>query len=104
MADKAQHRFLHTILQLIANDCYKMEHYFYSAKSFDVLERLDPSPEYWDGKSGACIGILKQITLGTEPKESLRVVANLLRNSVNPQVEYILRLVKKVAKELGVSL
>jgi hypothetical protein len=42
--------------QLIANDCYKMGAFLYAAKAFDVLERLDPSPEYWEGKRGACVG------------------------------------------------
>lgn len=37
-------------LQLIANDAYKMGSFFYAAKAFDVLERLDPAPEYLDGK------------------------------------------------------
>ena len=43
------------LLQLIANDCYKTGAFFYSAKAFDVLERLDPNPEYWEGKRGACV-------------------------------------------------
>ena len=30
--------------------------FYYSAKAFDVLERLDPNPEYLDGKKGACVG------------------------------------------------
>lgn len=43
------------LLQLLANDCYKTGAFFYSAKAFDVLERLDPNPEYWEGKRGACV-------------------------------------------------
>lgn len=43
-------------MQLIANDCYKMGAFLYAARAFDVLERLDPNPEYWEGKRGACVG------------------------------------------------
>lgn len=53
------------LLQLIANDCYKMGSFFYAAKAFDVLERLDPAPEYLEGKKGACIGTFQVRALAT---------------------------------------
>ncbi|XP_006816824.1 intraflagellar transport protein 56-like [Saccoglossus kowalevskii] len=88
-----------SLLQLIANDCYKMGQFYYAAKAFDVLERLDPNPEYWEGKRGACVGIFQQIIAGHEPRETLRDVLQILRNTSNPQVEYIMRTMKKWAKD-----
>ena len=79
---------------MIANDCYKMGHFFYSLKAFDVLERLDPNPEYWEGKRGACVGAFQKIVAGTEPRDSLREITQMLRNTQNPQVEYIMRTFK----------
>uniref|UniRef100_A0A8C7RBV0 Intraflagellar transport protein 56 n=1 Tax=Oncorhynchus mykiss TaxID=8022 RepID=A0A8C7RBV0_ONCMY len=88
-----------SLLQLIANDCYKMGQFYYSAKAFDVLERLDPNPEYWEGKRGAC-GYLS----ANFGQEALREVLPLLRHTGNPQVEYIIRILKKWAKDNRVSL
>ncbi|XP_076809034.1 intraflagellar transport protein 56-like [Clavelina lepadiformis] len=93
-----------SLLQLIANDCYKMGQFYISAKAFDVLERLDPNPEYWEGKRGACVGLFQMIIAGHEPKDTLREVLLLLRNTNNPQVEYIIRTIQKWAKENRISL
>ncbi|KAJ2988835.1 Intraflagellar transport protein 56 [Globomyces sp. JEL0801] len=71
------------------------EQYLYSAKAFDVLERLDPNPEYWEGKRGACIGAFKKSNLEQE-KEVVQEIITLLRNSSNPQVEFIIRVMKNV--------
>uniref|UniRef100_A0A8C9MS57 Intraflagellar transport protein 56 n=1 Tax=Serinus canaria TaxID=9135 RepID=A0A8C9MS57_SERCA len=92
------------LLQLIANDCYKMRQFYYSAKAFDILERLDNNPEYWEGKRGACVGVFQMILAGREAKETLREVLHLLKSTGNSQVEYIVRVMKKWAKENRVPL
>ena len=51
------------------------------------------------GKRGACIGVFQQIIAGHEPKESLREVLAILKNTSNPQVEYIMRTMKRWAKD-----
>ena len=56
------------LLQLIANDCYKMGHFYYAARAFDLMERMDPNPEYWEGKRGACAGAFQLIVAGHEPR------------------------------------
>ncbi|NXP74496.1 IFT56 protein, partial [Ramphastos sulfuratus] len=87
------------LLQLIANDCYKMRQFYYSAKAFHVLESLDNNPEYWEGKRGACVGVFQMIIAGREAKETLGEVVLLLKSTRNPQAEYIVRIMKKWAKE-----
>jgi len=86
-----------SLLQLIANECYKMGAFYYAAKAFDVLERLDPNPEYWEGKRGACIGVFQMIIAGKEPNDSLRDVLSMLRNTSSPQTEYLIRTMKRYA-------
>ena len=73
------------LLQLIANECYSASAFFYSAKAFDVLERLDPNPDYWDGKRGACIGVFKDIVEGKESRDLLAEIKSMLRSASNPQ-------------------
>lgn len=93
------------LLHLIANDCYKMGHFYYACKAFDVLERLDPDPEFWEGKRGAAIGVFQRCVAGKESSDKLQEVVNLLRSTSNPQVEYMInRVMKKWAKDNKVRL
>lgn len=89
----------YNLLNLIANDCYKMGQFYYSCKAFDLLEHMDPNPEYWEGKRGACIGLFQQIIAENEPKETLREVLQILKTTQSPQVEYIMRTMKRWAKD-----
>ena len=91
------------MLQLLANDCYRAGAFLYAAKAFDTLERLDPNPEYWDGKRGACVGAFQMVIANKERKETLREVIRMLKSSRNPQVEYLARVMKKWARENGIN-
>eukprot|EP00760_Papus_ankaliazontas_P035420 PhM_4_TR7788/c0_g1_i1/m.50061/K19685/TTC26, IFT56, DYF13; intraflagellar transport protein 56 len=92
------------LLQLIAHDCYRAGNFYYSAKAFDVLERLDPSPEYWEGKKGACVGVFQQVIAGKEPSDSLRDVVQMLRNSSNGEVRGITDIMRNWAKDNGIKI
>ena len=93
-----------SMLVLISNDCYKVGSFYYAAKAFDVLERLDPSPEYWEGKRGACCGVFQQVIARKEKKEHLRDIIQMLRNNAStPQAEFMIRVMKKWASENGLN-
>lgn len=91
------------LLQLISNECYQTGAFFFAAKAFDVLERIDPDPEYWEGKRGALVGAFQKVVAGEEKKEVMRDVIQMLRNTNNPQVEYIMQIMKKWCVENGVT-
>lgn len=60
-------------------------------KAFDVLDRIDSDDQYWCGKRGAAIGLFQQVLAKKESKEKLHEAILLLKNSTNPQVEYIIK-------------
>jgi len=73
-----------SLLNLIANDCYKMGQFYFAMKAFDVLERLDADPEFWEGKRGAAVGVFQLVCAGVESKERLIEVIQMLKNTQNP--------------------
>lgn len=93
-----------TLLQLIANDCYKMGEFYYAAKAFDILERLDPLPEYWEGKRGACCGLFQMVVAKKQSRDVLSEIILLLRNSANAQVEMIIHVIKRWAKDNRIAI
>ncbi|VDN02069.1 unnamed protein product [Thelazia callipaeda] len=77
------------LLRIIANDCYKIGDYYYSAKSFDALERAEPNPHYWEGKRGAVVGVFKKVIEQKTSVSHLHEAVILLEKSRHPQVEHI---------------
>ena len=80
-----------------------MGHFYYAAKAFDVLERLDPDPDYLEGKKGACIGVFQLVIAGKAAREELQEMLVMLRKSTTPQLEYIIRIVKKWCKDNNIN-
>ncbi|XP_037892125.1 intraflagellar transport protein 56 [Glossina fuscipes] len=91
------------LLQMIANECYKCGEFWVAAKAFDMLEKLDPSPENWEGKRGACAGVLYGLVTKYEksrPHNGIADVIGLLRDSSNPQAESMIKVIRKNANLL----
>lgn len=93
-----------TILQLIASECFRVGEYWIAAKAFDMLEKysLEPNPEFWEGKRGACVGALYSViserNVGIPPGGLMEICA-LLRDSINPQAESIVRVIRRFAAD-----
>lgn len=80
----------------------KMGHFYYAARAFDLMERMDHNPEYWEGKRGACAGTFQLIIAGQEPREILREIILLLKNTNSKESENMIKVMKNWAREVGV--
>ncbi|CAJ0585457.1 unnamed protein product, partial [Mesorhabditis spiculigera] len=92
------------LLKIIANGCYKMGYFFYSFLAFDQLERLDPTPENWQGKKGATAGLFKQLAHDHATREQMSEALSLLAQSRQPQAEQIVGVIRGWARENGLHL
>ena len=74
-----------------------------SAKAFDVLERLDPNPEDWAGKRGACVGVVQAVLAGKEDASAVREVCDMLRGSEgNREAEQLFDIISNWAEGVGI--
>ncbi|XP_017768894.1 PREDICTED: intraflagellar transport protein 56 [Nicrophorus vespilloides] len=87
------------LLLMIANDCYRMGEFWYAAKAFDMLDRLEPNPEFWEGKRGAVCGVFQGVIAKKFPVDLLSDVLQLLRNSTSNQADQISKVIRKWAKD-----
>ncbi|KAF5287512.1 hypothetical protein FQA39_LY04140 [Lamprigera yunnana] len=92
------------LLLLIANDCYRQGEFWYASKAFDMLDRLEPNPEFWEGKRGAIVGVFQGVIAQRFPVDMLSDALQLLRNSTSNQADQIAKAIRKWAKEQRLSL
>eukprot|EP00879_Flechtneria_rotunda_P009429 GHRR01009871.1.p1 GENE.GHRR01009871.1~~GHRR01009871.1.p1 ORF type:complete len:458 (+),score=143.98 GHRR01009871.1:1-1374(+) len=71
----------YALLQVIANDCYRQGAFYYALKALDVLERLDPNPEFYEAKRGAAAGVFQMIIAAQEQPDLLSETIELLKGS-----------------------
>jgi len=90
------------LLVQVANDCYRMGHFLVAARAFDVLERLDGSPESWEGKRGACVGVVQMVLAGKEPQDSVREVCQLLSAPTSQEAEKLFDVLSNWAESNGI--
>ena len=88
-----------------------MGQFYFAAKAFNILERTDPDPEYWDGKRGACIGVFQQVVAAHHKhgppvanSSHLREAVVMLKSTSNPQVEYIVGIITGWCRSVGIKL
>lgn len=75
------------ILRLMANECFKTSAFYFAAKAFDVLERLDSDPEYIQGKKCSCIGVFQQVYANEANSDLLFDVMKMLESSVQQHAD-----------------
>ncbi|KAL3203869.1 hypothetical protein MRX96_041661 [Rhipicephalus microplus] len=93
-----------SLLQLLANDCYKMGHFLYAARGFDLLGKIDANPEYWEGKRGACVGTFQRVIAGKDEPECLREIVEMLKSESHSQAESISKVIRGWCKEKKIAL
>ncbi|XP_045497393.1 intraflagellar transport protein 56 [Colias croceus] len=88
------------LLQLVANDSYRMGQFLVAAKAFHMLDRLDGGPEMWEGLRGAVCGCAQAAAADrTNAASDLRDALALLRGPrAHPRADHIVRPIAKWAQ------
>ncbi|VDM77638.1 unnamed protein product [Strongylus vulgaris] len=92
------------ILRIIAMDCYSVGEFYFAAKAFDGLEKIDPSPENWQGKRGATCGLFKMLVQGRATNEQMSEILQLLDRGNHPQADFVSSTIRRWAKAHEINL
>ncbi|XP_052759526.1 intraflagellar transport protein 56 isoform X1 [Galleria mellonella] len=89
------------LLQLVANDSYRMGQFLVAAKAFHMLDRLDGGPEMWEGLRGAACGCAQAAAAG-KPRAAADLadaLALLKGPRAHPRADHIVRPIVKWAQQ-----
>eukprot|EP00792_Barthelona_sp_PAP020_P004547 TRINITY_DN2196_c1_g1_i1.p1 TRINITY_DN2196_c1_g1~~TRINITY_DN2196_c1_g1_i1.p1 ORF type:complete len:572 (+),score=143.42 TRINITY_DN2196_c1_g1_i1:816-2531(+) len=92
------------LLHLIANDCFEERLFYFAAKTFSTLERLNPDDSLLDGKIASIAGCFRQIVRGEEPTTYLSDLVDFLRESMTERSQQMIIVIKKWAQDNNVEL
>ena len=54
------------LLQVIANDCYRLGYFLVAAKAFDALREIDNDNESLKGIMAACVGFFRRVVIASK--------------------------------------
>jgi intraflagellar transport protein 56 len=84
--DVADQEITYEVLQLIANECYRVggESFLYATRAFGELYEIDKFPDYLNGLVGSGVGFFRhciaQGALSSQDKRNLKEVAEILQS------------------------
>ena len=85
---------VYEVLQLIANECYKLGggNFLYAAKAFLELYDIDKIPDYLNGLIGACVGFFRHCIVQKQghiltnmDEDALSEIVEMLKTPASPK-------------------
>jgi hypothetical protein len=98
--DTEDNAISYEVLQLIANECYKIggDQFLFAARSFKELFGIDKFPDYLNGLIGASVGFFRHVvmemqcaTLTSGDLEALSEVVEMLKDANSPKCHSVVK-------------
>ena len=88
-----------TLLQILANDCYRAQQYYYSMRAYDVLLKFEGDATMREGMIASAIGVFRNILARKETSDKLSEVIAAL--SSEPEAESVLKTIQDYMETSG---
>jgi len=78
-------------LKVVANDCFRANHFLFAAKAFDALQAVGNDSDYTAGLKSACVGVFRTVVLekssnndiSAKSKKALAEALEILQNHLD---------------------